>query len=247
MPETLIKIENLSKVYQMGETEVHALRNVDLTINKGEFVAVMGASGSGKTTLMNLIGCLDKPSDGVYILDNIDIHSLDDDTLSDIRNEKIGFVFQSFYLLPRTTAFENVELPLLYSTKLNAHQRKDKVMKALETVKINDRADHFPNQLSGGQQQRVAIARAIVNHAVIMLADEPTGNLDSRTSIEVMAVFQELHRNGITVILVTHEKDIAEYAKRLIVFKDGRIISDTTNKNQRNAAEDLKNLPEEED
>jgi len=247
MPETLIKIENLSKVYQMGETEVHALRNVDLTINKGEFVAVMGASGSGKTTLMNLIGCLDKPSDGVYILDNIDIHSLDDDTLSDIRNEKIGFVFQSFYLLPRTTAFENVELPLLYSTKLNAHQRKDKVMKALETVKINDRADHFPNQLSGGQQQRVAIARAIVNHAVIMLADEPTGNLDSRTSTEVMAVFQELHRNGITVILVTHEKDIAEYAKRLIVFKDGRIISDTTNKNQRNAAEDLKNLPEEED
>ncbi|MCB5251332.1 MAG: ABC transporter ATP-binding protein [Candidatus Cloacimonetes bacterium] len=243
----MIKIENLSKVYQMGETEVHALRNVDLTINKGEFVAVMGASGSGKTTLMNLIGCLDKPSDGVYILDNIDIHSLDDDTLSDIRNEKIGFVFQSFYLLPRTTAFENVELPLLYSTKLNAHQRKDKVMKALETVKINDRADHFPNQLSGGQQQRVAIARAIVNHAVIMLADEPTGNLDSRTSIEVMAVFQELHRNGITVILVTHEKDIAEYAKRLIVFKDGRIISDTTNKNQRNAAEDLKNLPEEED
>lgn len=247
MPNTLIKIENMSKTYQMGESVVHALRNVDLTINKGEFVAIMGASGSGKTTLMNLIGCLDKPSAGSYILDGIDIHSLNDNELSDIRNEKIGFVFQSFYLLPRTTAFENVELPLLYSTNLNLHQRREKVLQALETVKIAERSHHFPNQLSGGQQQRVAIARAIVNQALIMLADEPTGNLDSRTSVEVLSVFQELHRNGITVILVTHEKEIAMYAKRLIIFKDGRIISDQINNNQRNAAEDLKNLLKEEE
>jgi putative ABC transport system ATP-binding protein len=231
----------------MGETEVHALRHVDLDIKKGEFVAIMGASGSGKTTLMNLIGCLDSPTSGNYILDGIDIHSLKEDELSNIRNEKIGFVFQSFYLLPRTTAFENVELPLLYSTNLNAHQRKEKVMAALKTVKIAERAHHFPNQLSGGQQQRVAIARAIVNHALIMLADEPTGNLDSRTSIEVMSVFQELHKNGITVILVTHEMDIAQYASRLIIFKDGKIRSDVMNDKPKNALEDLKNLPVEED
>ncbi len=247
MSEDLIKIEKMSKVYQMGETEVHALRHIDLTIKKGEFVAIMGASGSGKTTLMNLIGCLDTPSSGNYILDGIDIHSLKEDQLSGIRNEKIGFVFQSFYLLPRTTAFENVELPLLYSTSLNAHQRKEKVMKALKTVKIDERAHHFPNQLSGGQQQRVAIARAIVNHALIMLADEPTGNLDTRTSIEVMSVFQELHKKGITVILVTHEMDIAQYAERLIVFRDGRIRSDVINETPKNALEDLKNLPVEEE
>ncbi|HOD53615.1 MAG TPA: ABC transporter ATP-binding protein [Candidatus Cloacimonadota bacterium] len=247
MSEHLIKIEKLSKTYQMGETEVHALRHVDLDIKKGEFVAIMGASGSGKTTLMNLIGCLDSPTSGNYILDGIDIHSLKEDELSNIRNEKIGFVFQSFYLLPRTTAFENVELPLLYSTNLNAHQRKEKVMAALKTVKIAERAHHFPNQLSGGQQQRVAIARAIVNHALIMLADEPTGNLDSRTSIEVMSVFQELHKNGITVILVTHEMDIAQYASRLIIFKDGKIRSDVMNDKPKNALEDLKNLPVEED
>jgi len=247
MSEHLIKIEKLSKTYQMGETEVHALRHVDLDIKKGEFVAIMGASGSGKTTLMNLIGCLDSPTSGNYILDGIDIHSLKEDELSNIRNEKIGFVFQSFYLLPRTTAFENVELPLLYSTNLNAHQRKEKVMAALKTVKIAERAHHFPNQLSGGQQQRVAIARAIVNHALIMLADEPTGNPDSRTSIEVMSVFQELHKNGITVILVTHEMDIAQYASRLIIFKDGKIRSDVMNDKPKNALEDLKNLPVEED
>lgn len=247
MSEKLIQIEKFSKVYVMGETEVHALRHVDLTINKGEFIAIMGASGSGKTTLMNLIGCLDKPSSGKYILDGIDIHSLKEDELSNIRNEKIGFVFQSFYLLPRTTAFENVELPLLYSTNLNAHQRKEKVIEALKTVKIEDRAHHFPNQLSGGQQQRVAIARAIVNHAVIMLADEPTGNLDTRTSIEVMAVFQELHKKGITVILVTHEQDIAQYANRIIVFRDGRIRSDVINEKPKKAIDDLKNLPIEEE
>jgi putative ABC transport system ATP-binding protein len=247
MSEALIKIEKFSKVYVMGETEVHALRHVDLTINRGEFIAIMGASGSGKTTLMNLIGCLDMPSSGNYILDGIDIHSLKEDELSNIRNEKIGFVFQSFYLLPRTTAFENVELPLLYSTNLNAHQRKEKVTEALKTVKIEDRAHHYPNQLSGGQQQRVAIARAIVNHAVIMLADEPTGNLDTRTSIEVMSVFQELHKKGITVILVTHEQDIAQYANRIIIFRDGKIRSDNINEKPKNAIEDLKNLPIEEE
>ncbi len=247
MSEALIKIEKFSKVYVMGETEVHALRHVDLTINRGEFIAIMGASGSGKTTLMNLIGCLDMPSSGNYILDGIDIHSLKEDELSNIRNEKIGFVFQSFYLLPRTTAFENVELPLLYSTNLNAHQRKEKVTEALKTVKIEDRAHHYPNQLSGGQQQRVAIARAIVNHAVIMLADEPTGNLDTRTSIEVMSVFQELHKKGITVILVTHEQDIAQYANRIIIFRDGKIRSDIINEHPKNAIEDLKNLPIEEE
>lgn len=247
MSEALIKIEKFSKVYVMGETEVHALRHVDLTINRGEFIAIMGASGSGKTTLMNLIGCLDMPSSGNYILDGIDIHSLKEDELSNIRNEKIGFVFQSFYLLPRTTAFENVELPLLYSTNLNAHQRKEKVTEALRTVKIEDRAHHYPNQLSGGQQQRVAIARAIVNHAVIMLADEPTGNLDTRTSIEVMSVFQELHKKGITVILVTHEQDIAQYANRIIIFRDGKIRSDIINEKPKNAIEDLKNLPIEEE
>jgi putative ABC transport system ATP-binding protein len=231
----------------MGETEVHALRHIDLNINKGEFVAIMGASGSGKTTLMNLIGCLDIPTSGSYSLDGIDIHSLKEDQLSEIRNEKIGFVFQSFYLLPRTTAYENVELPLLYSTSLNAHQRKEKVNAALKAVGILERAHHYPNQLSGGQQQRVAIARSIVNHALIMLADEPTGNLDSRTSVEVMAIFQELHRNGITVILVTHENDIAQYATRIITFRDGKIRSDIANANPRNASEDLKNMPIEEE
>ncbi len=247
MSSPLINIEKLSKTYIMGETEVHALRHIDLNINKGEFVAIMGASGSGKTTLMNLIGCLDIPTSGSYSLDGIDIHSLKEDQLSEIRNEKIGFVFQSFYLLPRTTAYENVELPLLYSTSLNAHQRKEKVNAALKAVGILERAHHYPNQLSGGQQQRVAIARSIVNHALIMLADEPTGNLDSRTSVEVMAIFQELHRNGITVILVTHENDIAQYATRIITFRDGKIRSDIANANPRNASEDLKNMPIEEE
>lgn len=247
MSEPLIQIEKLSKIYKMGETEVHALRHIDLEIHRGDFVAIMGASGSGKTTLMNLIGCLDTPSSGKYSLDGIDIHSLVEDELSSIRNAKIGFVFQSFYLLSRTTAYENVELPLLYSTNLNAHQRKEKVNAALKAVNILDRAHHYPNQLSGGQQQRVAIARSIVNQAVIMLADEPTGNLDTRTSIEVMAIFQELHRNGITVILVTHENDIAQYAKRIITFRDGRIRSDIINENPRKASEDLKSLPIEEE
>jgi len=243
MAETLIKTEHLTKVYKMGEVEVHALRGVDLEIKTGEFVAIMGASGSGKTTLMNLIGCLDKPTQGTYNLDGIDVHTISEEDLAQLRNQKIGYVFQSFYLLPRTTAFENVELPLLYRTKLSHHERRELALKAMRDVSIEDRAQHFPNQLSGGQQQRVAIARAIVNEPVLLLADEPTGNLDSRTSVEVMAVFQELHKKGITIVLVTHENDISQYAERIITFRDGKIRSDRPNPNPRSAIEDLKKLP----
>lgn len=243
MAEPLVKIEHLVKTYVMGDVEVHALRGVDLEINTGEFIAIMGASGSGKTTLMNLIGCLDKPTTGNYCLDGIDVHTIEESELAHLRNQKIGYVFQSFYLLPRTTAYENVELPLLYRTRLSHHERKELTLKAMRNVSIEDRAHHFPNQLSGGQQQRVAIARAIVNEPVILLADEPTGNLDSRTSVEVMAVFQELHQRGITIILVTHEQDISQYAQRIITFKDGRIRSDQPNPKLKNALEDLKALP----
>ncbi|MDD4223657.1 MAG: ABC transporter ATP-binding protein [Candidatus Cloacimonetes bacterium] len=227
----------------MGEIHVHALRGIDLDIRSGEFIAIMGASGSGKTTFMNLIGCLDKPSSGSYILDGIDVHGMDDAAVTQVRNHKIGYVFQSFYLLPRTTALENVELPLLYSKKLYAKDRHAMALKALKTVGLSDRAHHFPNQLSGGQQQRVAIARAIVNDPVFLLADEPTGNLDTRTSVEVMEFFQKLHAEGKTVILVTHEFDISQYATRIITFRDGRIISDVPNPEPRNAAEDLQKLP----
>lgn len=243
MPKSLVKIENLTKTYYMGAVEVHALRGVDLSIQSGEFIAIMGASGSGKTTLMNLIGCLDKPTTGKYSLDGIDVHTIPEEDLAQLRNKKIGYVFQSFYLLSRTTAYENVELPLLYRTKLSHHERRELTLKALRDVNIEDRAHHFPNQLSGGQQQRVAIARAIVNEPVILLADEPTGNLDSRTSVEVMAVFQELHQRGITIIIVTHEHDISQYAQRIISFKDGKIRSDISNSNSQNALEDLKALP----
>jgi putative ABC transport system ATP-binding protein len=242
-PPRLLITENLVKTYTMGDIQVHALRGINLSITTGEFIAIMGASGSGKTTFMNLLGCLDKPTTGTYVLDEIAVHEMSETDLSQIRNQKIGYVFQSFYLLPRTTALENVELPLLYCTKCSLHQRHEKAMHALKIVGIVDRAKHFPNQLSGGQQQRVAIARAIVNDPVFILADEPTGNLDTRTSIEVMAVFQELHKQGKTIILVTHENDIAMYSDRFITFRDGRIISDKPNPNPRIAAEDLKKLP----
>lgn len=243
MPGTLLQTEALAKTYQMGDINVHALRGVNLQVQRGEFIAIMGASGSGKTTFMNLLGCLDKASTGSYILDGIAVHEMSDEELTSIRNQKIGYVFQSFYLLPRTTALENVELPLLYCHRCSLHERHSKAVKALSIVGIEDRARHFPNQLSGGQQQRVAIARAIVNDPVFILADEPTGNLDTRTSIEVMAVFQDLHSQGKTVILVTHENDIAQYAQRQITFRDGLIISDKTNPKPRIASEDLKNLP----
>ena len=227
----------------MGDIRVHALRGIDLDIRKGEFIAIMGASGSGKTTYMNLLGCLDKPTTGTYTLDETDVHSMDDTQITKVRNQKIGYVFQSFYLLPRTTALENVELPLLYSHTVGHKERLAKSMHALDIVGLRERAKHYPNQLSGGQQQRVALARAIVNDPVFILADEPTGNLDTRTSAEVMSLFQKLHSEGKTIVLVTHEFDISQYAERIITFRDGRIISDLPNKNVRNAAEDLLKLP----
>lgn len=243
MTDYILETKGLTKTYVMGDIQVHALRHVDLKIQRGNFIAIMGASGSGKTTFMNLLGCLDKPTAGSYELDGVPVHEMNDAQLTSIRNQKIGYVFQNFYLLSRTTALENAELPLLYSRDCNLHQRREKAMKALEAVGIADRAKHFPNQLSGGQQQRVAIARAIVNDPSFILADEPTGNLDTRTSIEVMAVFQELHAQGKTVVLVTHEHDIAQYAHRHITFRDGRIISDKANPNPRIAKNDLLTLP----
>lgn len=239
---TLIHLEHLSKVYLLGEVEVHALRGVSLQVNQGEFVAIMGASGSGKSTFMNIVGCLDIPTKGTYVLENIDVSRLSRDELAAIRNRKIGFVFQGFNLLSRTSAIENVELPLLYCSMSNK-ERKDRAMAALERVGLADRVHHYPNQLSGGQQQRVAIARALVNDPSIVLADEPTGNLDSRTSVEVMGIFQDLNRNGITVILVTHEHDIARFAGRHIVFRDGKVRSDKVNTAPWIAEDALKEIP----
>lgn len=223
----LIDIRNVSKVYAVGgDIDVRALDHVSLTIGKGEFMAIMGHSGSGKSTLMNILGCLDKPTEGHYYLEGIDVAGLDRDELADIRNRKIGFVFQGFNLLPRTSALENVELPMLYNG-IAVRERKEKALRALKIVGLEGREHHTPNQLSGGQQQRVAIARAIVNQAPIILADEPTGNLDSKTSIEIMELFQRLNgESGITIILVTHEPDIATYSRRVVRFSDGKLISD---------------------
>jgi len=242
----LIHIDHLTKVYPLGEMEVHALRGVSVEIKNGEFLAIMGASGSGKSTFMNILGCLDKPTRGSYMLGDIDVSKLSRDELAHIRNAKIGFVFQGFNLLSRTSAIENAELPLLYCSMSNK-ERKDRAVAALDRVGLGDRIHHFPNQLSGGQQQRVAIARALVNDPSIVLADEPTGNLDSRTSVEVMGIFQELNNHGITVILVTHEPDIAQFAKRHIVFRDGKIRADKPNATPRVAAEVLKEMPVIED
>ena len=221
----LIKLRNLSKTYQIGHNEIEALKKVNLLIKNGEFVAIMGPSGSGKSTLMNLLGCLDKPSSGEYILDDNIINKLDSNKLAEIRNRKIGFVFQNFNLLARTTAMENVEIPLIYSG-ISYKERQEKAIKKLNLVGLEDRIHHKPNQLSGGQQQRVAIARALVNEPVVVLADEPTGALDSKTGEEIMSIFHELNKSGITIILVTHEIDIASHAKRIISFKDGIIIKD---------------------
>jgi len=238
-----IVIEQLNKVYVMGEQRVHALRNVSLRVTPGEFVAVMGASGSGKSTFMNLLGCLDRPTSGRYWLEGIETSTLNRDQLARVRNHKIGFVFQGFNLLARTTALENVELPLLYA-KTHGRERHRRATAALAQVGLADRAGHAPNQLSGGQQQRVAIARALVVNPSIVLADEPTGNLDSRTSIEIMSVFQECNRRqGLTVVLVTHEPDIARYADRIVCFHDGRIVSDSRVDAPRAAADDLAALP----
>jgi putative ABC transport system ATP-binding protein len=227
MTTPLIALKNVSKTYRTGSIEVHAVRTVDLEIQRGEFVAIMGASGSGKSSLMNILGCLDRPSEGRYLLDGIEVSDLNRDALADLRNRKIGFVFQGFHLLPRTSAVENVELPMLYSPRISTAQQRQNAVDALSLVGLAERSDHHPNQLSGGEQQRVAIARAIVNQPVLLLADEPTGNLDSRTSVEIMSVFQHLNDRQITILMVTHEPDIAQYAKRTVVMRDGCILSDS--------------------
>ncbi len=221
----MIRVEELNRYYDLGETRVHALRGVSLSVKRGSFVAIMGASGSGKSTFMNILGCLDRPTTGRYLLDGIDVSTLNKETLAGIRNRKLGFVFQGFHLLARTTALENVELPTLY-TRLDKAERSARANAALATVGLAERAEHFPSQLSGGQQQRVAIARALVNRPALLLADEPTGNLDSRTSVEIMQVLQDLNDLGLTVVMVTHEADIAQFAHRIIVFRDGRVQRD---------------------
>ena len=225
----LIEIKDLYKIYNLGDAEIRALDGVNATIDKGEIVAIMGPSGSGKSTFMNILGCLDKPTSGEYFLNGVSVADLDRDQLSEIRNRELGFVFQGFNLLPRTSALENVELPMLYNS-VPSSERQEKAMSALRRVGLEGREKHHPNQLSGGQQQRVAIARAMVNEAPIILADEPTGNLDTRTSVEIMELFTKLNEEGITVIIVTHEPDIAQYCKRIIRFLDGKVISDEVKK-----------------
>ena len=238
----VIAAEDVHKYYNLGETRVHALRGVDMKIEPGEFVAIMGSSGSGKSTFMNMLGCLDNPSSGKYLLEGTDVSQLDKKALAAIRNKKLGFVFQGFNLLSRTTALENVELPTLYA-KLEKEQRLERSKEVLKLVGLGERLDHFPSQLSGGQQQRVAIARALVNKPSILLADEPTGNLDSRTSVEIMQIFQALNDQGLTIVLVTHEPDIAEFAKRIVVFRYGKIRRDDPVQKRPRAADVLKTLP----
>jgi putative ABC transport system ATP-binding protein len=240
----VIKLESVKKTYRMGKLEVEALRGVDLLVESGEFVAIMGASGSGKSTLMNIIGCLDIPTSGRYFLDGTDVARLDDDQLAIIRNRKIGFVFQSFNLIPRTTALHNVEMPLIYA---GANNRRSRALEALEAVGLSNRADHQPTELSGGQQQRAAIARALVTNPAILLADEPTGNLDSRTSVEIMEIFQSLNDKGLTIVPVTHEHDIAQFAQRVLVFRDGKIRKDDPVLSRPRASEVLQTLPTLED
>ena len=243
---TVIRVEGVHKYYELGETRVHALRGVSLEIQHGEFLAIMGASGSGKSTFMNILGCLDRPSSGQYLLEGVDVSRHDKRALALIRNQKLGFVFQGFNLLARTTALENTELPTLY-TKIDKAERQKRAAEALAMVGLTDRAQHFPSQMSGGQQQRVAVARALVNHPSILLADEPTGNLDSRTSVEIMEILQNLNDKGLTIVLVTHEHDIAQFAKRVLVFRDGKIRKDEPVPDRPRAAEVLKTLPTLED
>ncbi len=244
--EATIRVLDVHKYYDLGETRVHALRGINMDVASGEFVAIMGASGSGKSTFMNILGCLDKRSSGTYFLDGIDVSGLSKDELAAIRNRKIGFVFQGFNLLSRTTALENVELPTLYA-QVSKREGEERAWQALNLVGLGDRSAHFPSQLSGGQQQRVAIARALVNKPSILLADEPTGNLDSRTSVEIMEILRRLNDAGLTIVLVTHEHDISQFAKRTIQFRDGRVRRDELVVNRQTASEVLKGLPVEED
>ena len=236
---SIIRVEQVTKTYRSGRTEVHALRGVDLTVERGEMLAIMGASGSGKSTLMNVLGCLDAPTSGDYLLDGVHVNGLTKNQLADLRNQKLGFVFQGFNLLARTSALENVELPLFYDRTGRHHDTRALAASALERVGLADRLDHQPSELSGGQQQRVAIARALVSQPSVLLADEPTGNLDSRTSVEIMALFQELNDQGVTILVVTHETDIAACARRIVEVRDGRIIRDEPVRQRRCALEDL--------
>jgi putative ABC transport system ATP-binding protein len=244
--QPVIKLESFAKTYYTGEVEVPAVRSVSLEILPGEFVAIMGASGSGKSTLMNSLGCLDRPTSGTYFLDGVNVGDLDRDQLADLRNQKIGFVFQGFNLLSRTSALENVELPMLYARPGRAaREQRELGCKALALVGLADRADHHPNQLSGGQQQRVAIARALVNEPKLLLADEPTGNLDTHTSIEIMGIFQDLNQRGMTIVMVTHELDIARYTRRSVIMRDGRVVDDQPVKQRLIATDELEKLKRE--
>ncbi|MBU2904549.1 MULTISPECIES: ABC transporter ATP-binding protein [Arenibacter] len=243
MSKEIIKIEDLKREFTMGNETVHALKGISFSIKEGEFVTIMGSSGSGKSTLLNILGCLDQPTSGTYEIDGLKVKDLDKNALATIRNEKIGFIFQSYNLLARTSALENVELPLLYNSKVSTEERRERAIKALKKVGLADRMQHTPSQLSGGQQQRVAIARSLVNNPVMILADEATGNLDTRTSYEIMSLFQELNKQGITITFVTHEPDIASFSNRTIILKDGNIIKDNLNAKIQSAATELASLP----
>lgn len=241
--QPLISVKDLSKTYKMGEVEFYALRNATLDIEKGAFVAIMGPSGSGKSTFMNILGCLDSPTMGEYSLDGINVLKLSKNELAELRNKKIGFIFQSFNILARTSALENVELPMLYNSSIGSKEGREKAMNALRSVGLADRAGHMPSQLSGGQQQRVAIARSLVNDPLVIMADEPTGNLDTRSSYEIMAIFQELNDKGITIVMVTHEPDIARCARTNILFRDGQIISNVVVNDRKIAKDEILKLP----
>ncbi|MBP1840945.1 ABC transporter ATP-binding protein [Formosa algae] len=245
MAKEIIKIQDLKREFTMGTETVHALKGISFTIEEGQFVTIMGSSGSGKSTMLNILGCLDQPTSGLYEIDGVSVKDLSKNELATIRNEKIGFIFQSYNLLARTSAIENVELPLLYNSKVSTEERRKRALNALEMVGLADRIHHTPSQLSGGQQQRVAIARSLVNNPVMILADEATGNLDTRTSYEIMSLFQELNKKGITITFVTHEPDIATFSSRTVVLKDGHIIKDYMNTNIQSAASELAKLPKE--